>query len=170
MKLRKLEEKDAPYMLEWMHDEKVNCYFRFNPRSITLQSTLEFIKESNNDKDSYHFAIVDENDEYLGTVSLKNIDKNSLNGEYAIALRSKRQGKGTGLFATEEILAYAFNILELERVYLNVLTENKHAIHFYEKIGFKYEGEFYNHIRINNDLKSIKWYRMMRFEYYDRKK
>ena len=29
MKLRLLQQKDAAGMLEWMHDEEVNKYFRF---------------------------------------------------------------------------------------------------------------------------------------------
>lgn len=165
MKLRKLVEKDAQFMLEWMKDEKVNCYFRFKPQDITIESTKEFIRQSKNNKLSYNYAIADDDDEYLGTVTLKNIDKISKNGEYAIALRTKAQGQGAGRYATEEILKIAFNELKLERVYLNVLSVNEHAIKFYEKIGFVYEGEFLEHVMINDNLRSLRWYRMMRCEY-----
>lgn len=168
MRLRQLKEKDAPYMLEWMKDSKVNCFFRFNADDISLNSTINFINNCKNDKNSFHFAIVDDRDEYLGTVSIKNIDMIALNGEYAIALRYKSQGLGVGRFATNEILKFAFTKLKLERVYLNVLSDNEHAISFYEKSGFIYEGEFYKHIKIRNELKNLKWYRMMRSEYDNR--
>ena len=36
MKLRKLEAKDAPFMLEWMHDEDVVRYMRRDFMSMTL--------------------------------------------------------------------------------------------------------------------------------------
>jgi diamine N-acetyltransferase len=168
MRLRTLEDKDAIHMLEWMKDKKVNKYFRFDPETISLDTVMKFIKSSINVAGSYHFAIVDENDEYLGTVSLKDIDQSAKNGEYAIALRTKAQGHGTGKFATEAILEFAFKELELERVYLNVLSDNIHAIDFYQKIGFKYEGEFFKHIMLNGELKSLMWFRMMRCEYETR--
>lgn len=168
MKLRELLDKDAPFMLEWMKDEQVNRFFRFNPNDITEESIKGFISSCADDKDMYHFAIADDNDEYLGTVSLKHVDNEAKNAEYAISLRSTAQGKGIGKFATEKILYFAFCELELERVYLNVLSENTHAIEFYKKIGFIYEGEFYHHIIGKGSLKSLKWFRMMRSEYYDR--
>ncbi len=165
MTLRKLEEKDAPYMEEWMKDEKINRYFRFDPDKVTFISVLEFIKNNQNNRNSYNFAITDDEDTYLGTVSLKNLDINAKNGEYAIALRSSAQRTGAGRFATIEILKFAFEELGLERIYLNVLSENEHAIKFYQKIGFIYEGESYHHINLRGELKSLKWFRMMKEEY-----
>lgn len=40
--LRKLEEKDAPFMLEWMHDEEINKGFQkpFYKQQMKLHSTL----------------------------------------------------------------------------------------------------------------------------------
>lgn len=166
MKLRTLDEKDALFMLEWLKDKSVSRWFRnIKADDITLDIVLDFIRNSQNDKQSYHFAITNENDEYLGTVSLKNIDIIAKNGEYAIALRRLNQRQGVGRFATEKVLQSAFEELKLEREYFNVLSDNKRAINFYEKFGFTYEGEFYKHVNVDNDLKSLKWYRMMRCEY-----
>lgn len=166
MKLRVLENKDAPFMLEWMKDKRVNRFFRFDSENIDEKSVEEFIKNSfKSDNNSYHFAIADDNDEYLGTVSLKKIDLKARSAEYAISIRYSAQGKGVGKFATQKILDFAFNELNLNRIYLNVLSENKNAICFYEKQGFTFEGEFYHHINIRGKLKSLKWYRMMRCEY-----
>lgn len=165
MKLRKLYTKDIPFMLEWMKDEDINKYFRFNSENISIESTKNFIEESNIDKCNQHLAITNNNDEYLGTISLKNIDYYNSNAEYAIALRKNFQGKGIGKFATYEILKFAFTELNLEKVYLNVLSENLPAINFYEKFGFIYEGEFINHIKIKGEFKNLKWYRILKEEY-----
>jgi RimJ/RimL family protein N-acetyltransferase len=168
MKLRQLLEKDVPFMLEWMKDGQVNQFFRFNPDDVTEDSIKCFIRKSAEEKNTYHFAIADCHDEYLGTVSLKHVDEEARNAEYAISLRSYAQGKGVGKFATESILEFAFCHLNLERIYLNVLSDNIRAIAFYRKIGFIYEGEFCRHIYVQGSLKNIKWYRMMRCEYFDR--
>ena len=166
MRLRNLELKDAPFMYEWMKDETVTRWFRFNTDNITMESTKEFIlKNDNKGKVNYHYAIVDDNDEYLGTVSLKNINYDDLNGEYAIVLRKAAQGKGAGSFATKEIQRIAFEELGLHRIYLNVLSDNEHAWKLYEHWGFTYEGESIDSIKIRGEYKSLKWYRKLKSEY-----
>lgn len=155
--LRRLEEKDAPFMIEWMHDDTVNCNFRYPFKEMTLERVNEFIKGSF-DEDNQHFAIVDENDEYLGTISLKNISHNDKNAEYAIVTRKKAQGTGVAKKATQELMEYAFKELGLHKVYLNVLEENIRARRFYEKCGFEKEGTAKDAVRISGEYKSLVWY------------
>ena len=167
MKLRPLCEKDIPLMLEWMKDAELNHFFRFDATKITENSVREFVKEALNDECNLHYAVVDASDEYLGTISLKNIDLKNRNAEYAIALRSKAIGIGIARFASEEILRIAFSKLNLEKVYLNVLSYNTRAIAFYEKMGFTFEGEFKKHIMMRQKLEDLKWYARYREEEHD---
>lgn len=166
MKLRDLELKDAPFMYEWMKDESVTCWFRFRAESITMDSVQMFILKNNNtDLVNFHYAIVDDNDEYLGTVSLKNVNYDDLNAEYAIVLRKLAQGKGAASFATKEIQKIAFDELGLHRLYLNVLSDNEHAWKLYEHWGFIFEGESIDSVRIRDEYKSLRWYRKLKSEY-----
>lgn len=168
MSLRKLKEKDVEGMLEWMHDPVIQKSFRFNTENKKKEDVLNFIKKAEVepiDGKSIHFAIVDGNDDYLGTISLKNVDLTSQNAEFAISLRQKAQGKGIGTKATKELLNLAFNKFGLERVYLNVLSENEKAIHLYEKCGFIYEGEFRKHLFLRGEYRSLKWYSLLREEF-----
>lgn len=73
MNLRKLEKKDAPFMLEWMHDNNVTIGFQRNFGEKTIADCEEFIKASQDIGNDIHMAVTDDNDEYMGTVSLKNI-------------------------------------------------------------------------------------------------
>ena len=172
MKLRKLEEKDAVGMLEWMHDPEIQKGFRFNAEDKDEEAALSFIKEANTDlvegKD-IHYAISDENDAYLGTISLKNVDLVNKNAEYSISLRRMAQGKGIAFKATREILRIAFEQHDLERVYLNVLSDNQRAIRLYEKCGFIYEGEFRKHLFLRGEYKTLKWYSMLKEEWKTKK-
>lgn len=164
--LRPLENKDAPFILEWLKDEEVTRFFRFDTSNASIDSVLDFIADSKDRGVNQHFAITEaDGDQYLGTVSLKNIDNDSKSAEYAISLRKKAQGKGIGYTATVKILEHAFYNLGLERVYLNVLSDNTNAVDFYTKFGFVYEGEFLNHIKVRNQSHSLKWYRLMKAEY-----
>lgn len=155
--LRKLEKKDAAYMLEWMHDERINRNFRFDFASMTEEKVFHFIETSFNEE-TQNFAFVDENDEYMGTISLKHISPNDGNAEYAVVTRTCAQGTGLAQKATEEILAYAFQKLRLHRVYLNVLEENERANAFYRKCGFQYEGQSKEHLYIRGEYKNLNWY------------
>ncbi len=170
--LRPLKQNDIQGMLEWMHDPEVNCFFRFDASNMTEAKAKAFVENSEkelNEKRSFNFAIVDENDEYLGTISLKDIDWGAKVAEYAISLRSVAQGKGTATIATKMILEFAFEQLKLNRVFLNVLSENEKAIHLYEKCGFIYEGEFREHLFLRGELRNLKWYSILRREYFEKR-
>jgi RimJ/RimL family protein N-acetyltransferase len=87
-------------------------------------------------------AICEENThEVIGATNLLNIDYISRNAEFSIMIGEKKhQGKGIGTLATRKMLNYAFDHLNLHRIYLRVLIRNKTAISVYEKCGFVKEG------------------------------
>lgn len=155
--LRKLEEKDAPFMLEWMHDDTINCNFQYPFAEMNMEKVKIFI-ENSFDEENKHFAIVDTKDEYLGTISLKNISQKNRNAEYAIVTRKRAQGTGAAMQATQELLTLAFKELGMHKVYLNVLEENIRARKFYEKCGFKQEGIAQDAIRLHERYANLVWY------------
>lgn len=159
--LRRLEEKDAPLMLEWMHDSEIRRGFQTDFSAATLESAKHFIENSFNDE-SRNFAFVDENDEYLGTISLKHISYVNENAEYAIVARKKAHGTGAAKRATLELLRYAFEELRLHKVYLNVLEDNVRAQRLYENCGFVYEGTAVDAVKIGGVYKSLKWYGILK--------
>ncbi len=171
MRLRELQEKDMAGMLEWMTDSDIRQNFRFSSNKSDEKSVLSFIQNakisiSPIEGCTIHYAIADdESDEYLGTISLKEISMVNKNAEYAISLRKKAQGMGIGVKATREILRLAFEEYALARVYLNVFSDNIRAIKLYEKCGFVFEGEFRNHLLVEGKYKSLKWYSILRHEY-----
>ena len=89
--IRRLERRDAEFMLEWMHDRDIKQAFRYPFEQSTLESVTAFIEDSFTETDR-HFAVVDEADEYLGTISLKNISYEDCSAEYAIIIRRRARG------------------------------------------------------------------------------
>lgn len=159
MKLRKLELKDAEAMLEWMHSKNVVEMLAQNFEDKTIEDCKQFIKNANEDESTFlHRAICNDEDEYLGTISLKHINMQDRNAEYAISMREKAMGTGASMYGTKEILKYAFDELHLEKVYLNVISENVRAKKFYAKAGFQYEGTAKKHIMIQGKLRDLEWY------------
>lgn len=168
--LRELKIEDAPLMYEWMQDVDSRRWFVLDFKSFSLEDAKEFCKKNRmmkhlSDGVSIHYAIAGDNDEYLGTISLKNIDLKNMSAEYAISLRKVAQNHGIGKCATMLLLEKAFIEFRLHRVYLSVLANNESAITLYEKCGFKYEGEFRDHIYKDGKYISWKWYGLLNDEY-----
>ena len=134
MYLRELKKEDAPFMLEWMHDDSVVHDLQTDFSVKTLDDCIAFIENSLGDKENLNMAISDDNDEYMGTVSLKHITKDS--AEFAIAIRKCAMGKGYSKYGMDEIIRYGFMNLGLSSVYWCVSPSNIRAIKFYEK--YKY--------------------------------
>lgn len=138
MILRQLKQKDEEYMLEWMHDDNVYSCLGRDFSSMTIEDCQRFIEESlQNPGNGRNFAIVDENDEYMGTISLKNIEWEEKRAEYAIACRTKAMGRGFALRATTELFQIADRELGLKLIYLYVRTTNIRAQKLYDKVGFE---------------------------------
>lgn len=135
MKLRKLQLKDAPFMLEWMHDKSVVENMQTDFASKTIEDCENFIQAANSTVHDLHLAIVDENDIYMGTVSLKHIENNA--AEFAITVRKSAMGKGYSHFGMVEILRIGLEDLGLDRIYWCVSSNNKRAVRFYDKNGYQ---------------------------------
>ena len=171
MYLRKLELKDAQAMLSWMHDESVVGHLHTDFASKSLADCEKFIVASQNMENDAHFAIASDEDEYMGTVSLKHIDRDGGTAEFAITVRKESMGRGYSWFGMEAILEKAFSDFGLESVYWCVSRKNKRAVRFYDKHNFhealdipaqvlkRYTGE--------DDLK---WYSVLKGDVLDNRK
>lgn len=157
--LRPLELRDAERMLEWMHDENVTHFLRINGKNATIEDTRRFIENAKDESITLHRAITDEKGIYLGTVSLKNIDREKREAEYAICMHSDAMGTGAAWEASSRIVAMAFEELGLNRVYLNVLEENARAVRFYNKFGFTYVEK--SETEFKGQTKPLLWYEII---------
>ena len=136
MQLRELKMKDAELMLEWMQDEDAVHYLAGDFLSKTISDCESFILKSQTDSSNLHFAIVSDEDEYMGTTSLKHIHPLDGYAEFAVVVRACARAKGYAIFGMREILKYAKTQLKLERVYWCVNKDNCRANRFYQKNGY----------------------------------
>ena len=159
MKLRKLNISDAPLMLEWMHDEDVVKWMQANFKEMTIDDCKEFICQSDSSDDNLHRAIVDENDIYMGTVSLKHIDRDKQLAEFAITIRKCAMGKGFSQFGMNEIMKIGFKKLRLNKIIWCVSKENIRAIKFYQKMNYSTLEEIPIQMKhIYHNWKEMKWF------------
>ena len=149
MKLRKLEEKDASLMLEWMHDESVVKDLNRNFGAMTIEDCRGFIDRSQDESVNLHKAIVDDNDEYMGTVSLKDIDKNIMSAEFGITIRKCAMGSNVSRDAMKAMLEYGKTQLGLRVIFWCVDPKNARALRFYDKNG--YERVSFSELNVSAD-------------------
>ena len=87
-----------------------------------------------------HFTIYDRRDgEPVGTCALVDVSYRHARARFGILL-GERRGEGIGTEATRLTLDWAFNVLSLRNVLLEVMPWNASAIRAYEKAGFRLVG------------------------------
>ena len=161
MYLRKLELKDAPLMLAWMHDKSVTEKLQADFASKTMEDAEKFIRASMDSKNDLHLAIASDTDEYMGTVSLKHIEDGT--AEFAITVRAESMGKGYAWFGMESIIEKAFDELGLECVYWCVSRENQRAVRFYDKHNFHEALDIPAKVLERyGSMKDLKWYSVLK--------
>lgn len=133
MKLRNLKQDDADRMLEWMHDSFVVEKLQTNFMNKMIEDCRSFIENSQSDTD-IHLAIIDDDDTYMGTVSLKHITSDT--AEFAITICRDAMGKGYSIWAMNEIPKKGFEEYGLTDIYWCVATDNLRALRFYDKNHF----------------------------------
>ena len=160
MRLRELKQEDAPLMLAWMHDESVVSDLRGNFAAKTIDDCRAFIANSITEE-NIHLAIASDTDEYMGTVSLKNIENGS--AEFAITVRAEAMGRGYSWFGMEEIIKKAFNELGLESVYWCVSRYNTRAVRFYDKHNFHEALDIPQKVLDRyREVENLKWYSVLK--------
>lgn len=168
MYLRKLEEKDAPLMLEWMHDEDVVRFLNTDFSKKTIEDCRSFINNAQEIGKDAHYAISSDEDEYMGTVSLKNINRMDNSAEFAVTVRKCSMTRGYSWFGMEAVIEKGFNELDLEAIYWCVDRNNFRAVRFYDK------HNFHEVVDVPQDIldrykgkNNLKWYSVLKGDVLD---
>jgi ribosomal-protein-serine acetyltransferase len=118
-----------PIILSSIHDEfSVNYFIK---RKI----------EEWDERSAFNFAIWHkENGNYIGHISIKNIDWMIPRGELAYIISEEYEGKGIMSEAVKTLIRFGFSELLLSKLFLRILTDNEKSIRLAEKCGFSKEG------------------------------
>ncbi len=107
----------------------------------------------NNIQDSTRvdFIVGNKEGKIIAEAVLNDIDQEVKSANFRIAIfNPKQSGKGMGSWMIKNTLSYGFEVLNLNRIYLDVFSYNERAIHVYKKMGFKVEGILREAILDNN--------------------
>lgn len=141
-RLRELERGDLERINMWRNDpDLIACLgapYRYINGDVDKAWYDKYLSTRNN---SVRCAIVGDDDEIMGLISLLDIDSVNRSASLHIMIGSaENRGKGLGTFAVRSMIDHAFFNLNLRRIELGVLETNRPAIRLYEKVGFVREG------------------------------
>ncbi len=143
VKLRGVELEDLePLMLYWNTYEFRRFLFNVTPHSREeeegwIKSTWE--RRRNGSAFLFSIERIDTG-EFIGTCGLEGMDLQARSAELGIAINLKHVGQGFGTEAMQLLLWFGFQVLNLNRIGLNVWDFNTRGTRVYEKLGFKHTG------------------------------
>ncbi len=139
--LRKIAESDTANIVKWRNSESVRRNL-YTQSALTEAQHLEWLKTKVRNGLCAQYIITSvADDKDIGTVFIKNIDRQSNKGEFGIFIgEDSGRGKGYAKIAAKKMLRIAFEELKLNRVYLTVMQDNIAAVISYKNAGFVVEG------------------------------
>jgi RimJ/RimL family protein N-acetyltransferase len=139
--LRPPEEKDLGMMTVWINDYRITRnLLAYLPTSKAKEK--EFLEGMGKDGHNITLAIVDrENDNILGMIGLHKIDWKNRDATFGIFIGDENsRKKGYGKEATNLLLEYAFQTLDLERISSSCWDFNIASQSLHKSCGFIQEG------------------------------
>jgi len=165
--LRTFEREDISFVHKLLNNREVMSYWF--EEAYASKDSLEDRFLKNKDSTNIRSFIIDHEGEQVGLVQLLFIDSLSRNAEFAIMIDPEHQGKGYAHPSTEHAIEYAFNVLNLHKLYLFVDEENEKAIHIYKKHGFTVESTLREHFFVNGSYHNAVIMSIFQREYLTRK-
>nr|WP_174507020.1 UDP-4-amino-4,6-dideoxy-N-acetyl-beta-L-altrosamine N-acetyltransferase [Acinetobacter sp. Marseille-Q1620] len=134
--LRKLQESDLKQVLDWRNHDDIRKWM-MNPEKIEYQDHINWFNK-NKDRADRLFFIFEYQNEPQGYVSFQSLE-NSSAYEWGFYIKPDAE-KGIGALLGLTTLDFAFNHLNISKVFGQVLEFNDKSLKFHQKLGFIQEG------------------------------
>jgi RimJ/RimL family protein N-acetyltransferase len=144
--LRKLEGTDLDRTWEWM--QRPDVFLKIGVH-VPISKSQQHVWFESVDRaaDKVVFAVcLHDGDAHVGNVSLDTIDPRHRNARLSIFIADQTdRGKGLGGSAMRLLARYAFDFLNLEKIWCKTDSDDEKVTRFYEKLGFVREGLLRRH-------------------------
>lgn len=165
--IRIFKKEDIENKIRWINDKDNNEFLHYE-LPLEYHKTLEWFNK-NKDRTDRLDCVIEYKEIPVGIIGLLNIDKKNRKAEYYITLGEKEyKGKGIAYKASIELLKYAFENLNLNKIYLYTEVNNIIAQGLFEKIGFEKEGILKEDLIINGKKKDRYVYATFRKEWIEK--
>lgn len=155
IKLRALERTDLRFIHQLNNNRTIMAYWFEEPYE-SFDELEELYNKHIHDSTERRFIAENSHQQAIGLVELVEINYIHRRAEFQIIITPEHQGHGYASGLIKRALNYAFTILNLHKVYLQVALDNEKAIHLYEQSGFVEEGNLKEEIFINGKYCDVK--------------
>ncbi|ACT02776.1 GNAT family N-acetyltransferase [Paenibacillus sp. JDR-2] len=163
--LRPLELADGEFIERLAGDKDVADTTLNMPHPYPAGAAAAFIQKRHEAAargEGYSFAVIlTETGAFLGVVGL-HVNKTHHMAELAYWIGKPYWSNGYCSEAAARVVQFAFDELELNRVYAAAMTRNPASYRVMEKIGMKFEGVLRNHIRKEDTYEDLRYYGLLR--------
>jgi UDP-4-amino-4,6-dideoxy-N-acetyl-beta-L-altrosamine N-acetyltransferase len=167
IRIRGVEHVDLPTLVSWRNDPRVYQYFyEHEPLSMVMQKAW-FEKLLTRSDERLWIAELIQDACPVGTIGLSHIDWRSRKAELARVLVSPAyRGNGLGSELVCLVLRYCFEHLNLNRLYLDTLADNRRAVDLYAHLGFTQEGILRQHVFKDGRYRDLAYMAMLREQFH----
>lgn len=153
--LRPLNENDLESVVTWRNKDSIRKWFISN-ELITIEEQTKWYEDYLKIPNDYIFIIEECNDlkQAVGIAAIYNVDDERAEfGRLFIGVE-EAIGKNIGSEVVQLLCKFAFDDINLNKIYLNVFDDNEIAINIYQKCGFRicYRYRANNKILIRMEL------------------
>lgn len=140
--LRRPEPDDLQALYDQKNNPEIAGLLGGFSTGYSRADITDWIEYHRNQTTEVLWAIVDvESNSCIGHVGFYNVDYRIRSAEFAIMIGVPSMwGKGFGRACTQFVLEYGFRELNLNRIYLSVISTNPRAVTLYRSLGFREEG------------------------------
>ncbi len=143
VELRAIGKEDIPLITRWLNDEIVTYFMIYGQKPTSQEQVAEWIQKEHLDspENTVFMAVELKTKKPIGFTGLYGIHQTAHRAEFRILIGEKDfWGKGYGTEVTELVTFYGLDRLNLNRIYLGFVAENKAVVRTYVKAGYSYEG------------------------------
>ncbi|MGJ3240180.1 MAG: GNAT family N-acetyltransferase [Anaerolineae bacterium] len=101
----------------------------------------------------------------IGRCELSHVDRDDKHAEISYALNRDYWHKGIMVEAMAQVIAYAFDTMELNRVHARILTDNERSIRLLTQLGFQREGHLRQHTCVKGHPEDLYIYGLLKSEF-----
>lgn len=154
-KIRAIERKDLPIILKWRNSPKVYETLIEHPL-LSMSHQEKWYEELLHSNDRLAFMITTSSDESMGVITLFNIDWRNRSAEWGFYI-GEQKGRFGGIAAEAAylIFKYAFEHLNLHKLYARTYSFNSKVLSFHERLGCRREGVLREHIYHNGKYEDM---------------
>ncbi|MBI2626471.1 MAG: GNAT family N-acetyltransferase [Candidatus Nealsonbacteria bacterium] len=157
-----IEGGDGREILEWINNGEIVSNFQFFTGAFSIEEESRYLTKMADSPTDFLLGLFINNGrfiELIGTCGLHEIDFKNDTARLGIIIGKKEHwNEGYAREAIRALLGFAFNAMNLHKIYLNVFVTNGKAVHLYAQVGFRIEGTLRSEYKIRGGY--VDMYRM----------